>query len=324
MQGCLLVCMALARPHGLLAAGWPWSKQPPDQVTANCTIQPVQVEQGSSTRLRARIEATDSRKHQLAYVWSANGGQIFGSGPEVEVDASRLNPGAYSLLAAAQDAYKNGSGCTVQFQVTVAVEPLTASCAAEPAVVAPGTAAHLTAAAADRQGHALRYRWFTNGGVIQGQGAAVRLDTAGLLPGEYVVTTRVEDDWGHATDCAATVKVELPPPPPVPPAPENLAQIVFVRNQDTLGAAERQQLQKVLNRLQEEPAGRVSLESYAGPEERDPQKLAAARAEAVRRHLIESGISESRVQVQLGQSGRLGGQRNRTLDIIWIPQGMEY
>lgn len=316
--------MGLVNPSGLPAAGWPWSKQPPDQVTAHCTVHPEQVELGSATRLRARVEASDSRGHALAYVWSANGGQIFGSGPEVEVDASQLNPGVYSVAAAAQDAYQHRATCVAHFQVALPRDVLTLSCTAEPAVVEPGIAARLQAEATDRLGHPLRYRWFTNGGVIQNQGAEAQLDTTGLAPGEYAVTGRVQDDWGHATDCATMVKVVLLPPPPAPPELANIAQIVFAPNRDTLGESDRQQLEKVLLRLQSDPAGRVSLESYAGPDENDPQELAAARAEAVKRHLVENGISESRVQTLVGLGGRLGGLRNRTLDIIWIPEGMEY
>jgi outer membrane protein OmpA-like peptidoglycan-associated protein len=278
--------------------------------------------------LHAKVEATDTRKHVLAYVWSSNGGEIVGSpggsGAEVEVDASRLNPGVYSVAAAAQDAYNHRATCVAHFQVIVPNDPLTAKCTAELQEVEQGAEARFKVEAADRLGHALRYRWFANGGQIEGQGAEAVLRTAGLLPGEYTVTSRVEDDWGHASDCAAVVKVVLPAPPPIPPEMAKIAQIVFGRNVSGLGEPERQQLQKVLERLQGDPAGRVSIESYAGPDEDKPQELATARGEAVKQHLLQNGVSESRVQVMVGTGGRLGGVRNRTLDIIWIPEGVEY
>jgi len=317
-----MLCIALGNPSGLLAQ-WPWSRLA-DRVTASCSVQPPQVEQGAPTRVRAKVEATDTRKHALAYVWSSNGGEILGSGAEVEVDASRLNPGVYSVAAAAQDAYNHRATCVAHFQVIVPIDPLAAKCTAEPGEVEQGAAARFKVEAADRLGHALRYRWFANGGQIEGQGAQAVLQTAGLRPGEYTVTSRVEDDWGHASDCAAVVKVVPSAPPPIPPEMAKIAQIVFGRNVSGLGEPERQQLQKVLERLQDDPAGRVSLESYAGPDEDKPQELAAARAEAVRQHLLQSGVSEARVQVIVGMGGRLGGVRNRTLDIIWIPEGMEY
>jgi outer membrane protein OmpA-like peptidoglycan-associated protein len=194
----------------------------------------------------------------------------------------------------------------------------------EPAEVEPGTSARVRAETADRLGHALRYRWFTNGVVLLPEGAEAQLQTADLAPGVYTITSRVEDDWGHATDCAVTLKVALPPPPPVPPELLNLAQIVFPRNGSQLGAAELQQLQKVLDRLRADPAGGVSIESYAAPDETAPQKLAAARADAVRQWLVGEGVSEERVRTRVGLGGRLGGLRNRTLDVIWIPDGMAY
>jgi len=145
-----------------------------------------------------------------------------------------------------------------------------------------------------------------------------------MSPGLYTITGRVDDDWGHAADCSATLKIFVRPPSPIPPELLNLAQIVFPRNVATLGAAERQQLQKVIDRFAMEPGGRVSIEAYAGPDEANPQQLAAARAEAVRRPLMELGIEEGRMKITVGLGGRLGGLRNRTVDVVWIPEGMEY
>lgn len=311
-------------PLNLWAAGWPWSKGPPDQVSASCVVEPAVVEQGTANRLKAKVIAQDTKKHKLAYVWSANGGQIYGNGPEVEMDASGLNPGVYGVAAAVQDAYKNRAECVAQFRVSVPVDPLTAHCTVEPPEAVAGVSVRAVAEAADRFGHALRFRWFTNGGVLLPDGAAAQIRTDDMAPGEYSITGRVEDEWGHATDCSATLKIVLPPPPPIPPVPLSLAQIIFPRNVAQLGAAERQQLQRVLDRLGNEPGGRVSLESYAGPDEANPQNLAEGRAEAVRRLLVEQGVNQERVKIRVGLGGKLGGVRNRTLDVIWIPEGMEY
>jgi len=318
-----ITALALLVPTRLLAAGWPWNK-PPDQVTANCLVEPAQVEQGAAVRLRARVEAADTRKHKLAYVWSGNGGQIFGTGAEVELDASRLNPGVYSVAAGVQDAYKNRANCVAHFQVMLPANPLTARCTIEPGEAEAGTTVRVKAEAADQRGQTLRYRWFTNGGVLLPEGAEAALQTAGLAPGQYSITSRVDDEWGHATDCSATLRIILPPPPAIPPELAILAQIIFPRNGAQLGASERQQLQKVLERMQQDSGGIVSIESYAAPDEISPQKLAEARAEAVKHLLMEQGVSESRVHTTVGLGGRLGGVRNRTLDVIWIPEGMEY
>lgn len=315
--------MILFVPSVLAAAQWPWSK-PPDQVTSSCLVEPAQVEQGSGLRLKAKMEAVDTRKHPLAYVWSGNGGQIFGSGAEVEIDASGLNPGVYTVAAGAQDAYKNRADCTAHFQVIVPDNALTALCTIEPEEAEAGKSVRVKAEATDRLGQSLRYRWITNWGAILPEAAEARFETANLVPGEYSVTGRVDDEWGHATDCRATLTIVLPPPPPLPRELTNLAQIVFPFNGAQLGEPERQQLQKVIERMEQDADGRIQLESYAGPDEMNPEKLAAARAEAVKILLVEGGASAARMQTIVGLGGRLGGVRNRTVDVIWIPEGMEY
>ncbi|MBI3894872.1 MAG: OmpA family protein [Acidobacteria bacterium] len=283
-----------------------------------------QVEQGSKVRLRAKVEASDSRGHPLAYAWSANGGRLIGEGAEVEVDAGEMNTGTYSVLAKAQDAHGHAASCVAHFQVVPPQNVVAVSCTAEPTTAEPGTMVLLQAEAREQLGRTLRYLWFSNGGKIQGEGAKVHLETAGLVPGLYTITGRVEDGWGGAADCVLPVKVEVLPLPPPPPEPINLAQIVFVKSQPQFESNGQEQLQRVLNRLQSDQSGRISIEAYAGPEEANPESLAAARAEWVKRYLLENGVEESRIQVLVGLGGKLGGLRNRTLDIIWLPAGLEY
>jgi len=194
-----------------------------------------------------------------------------------------------------------------------------------------GAQVQVRAEATDLLNHELRYRWFTNGGTIEGDGPAVALDTTDLRAGVYTITGRVEDGFGGASDCVTTVAVEPPPPPPppsLPPPPPlepfNIAQIVFGRNREATGPAELAPLEAVLERLRAEPEGRISIEAYADPDEREPQRLAAARAGAILRYFLERGIPQSRVATVVGLGGRRGGQRNRTVDIIWIPDGVQF
>jgi outer membrane protein OmpA-like peptidoglycan-associated protein len=307
----------------LRAAQWPWGKAP-DKVTAKCVVEPPQVEQGSSVRLKAKVEAVDTRKHLLSYVWSGNGGQILGSGSEVEIDASRLNPGVYTVAAGVQDAYKNRADCTASFQVIVPANPLTTRCVIEPAEVPAGASVQAKMEASDRLGQTLRYRWITNWGAKLPEKAEAQIQTAGMVPGEYSISGRVDDQWGHATDCRATLKIDPPPPPKLPQQLTNLAQIVFPFNGTQVSEPEQKHLQKILERIEHDPAGRISLESYAGPDEMDPAKLAEARAEAVKSLLLKSGVSPERVHTLVGLGGKLGGIRNRTLDVIWVPDGVDY
>jgi outer membrane protein OmpA-like peptidoglycan-associated protein len=309
----------------LNAAGWPkWPSKKDDVVTAACSLDRKEIEQGSSAAVHAKVDATDSKQHPLSYIWSGNGGKISGTGPEVQIDASGLNPGVYSVIAATRDAYKHSATCTATFQVMPSRDSIHMACSAEPASVEQGKAATLSASATDSLGHPLRYSWFSNGGVFRGDGAQVQLDTSGLAPGEYSITGRVDDSHGLAADCMAAVNVHLPPAPVLPATPSGLAEIIFRVNQSALDASMRSKLQRAIDRLRDDPAGRISIEAYAGPEEGHPDRLAAERADAAKRFFTENGIAESRIQVIIGQGGRRGGLRNRTLDVIWLPNGLEY
>ena len=325
------VVLTLGFPAEAHAIDWPWKKKlPPHELTAECSIVPEEIDQGATGRLRATVTAADSHEHPVAIVWSGNGGVLAGTGEEVEVDASQMNPGVYSVMAVVQDAQRVSATCVANYRVVRhEANALTMSCKPEQDVVEVGSPVRLQAEAKDLMGQSLRYFWFTNGGEIEGEGAAVELDTADLMPGVYTVTGRVEDGLGGASDCVLTVRVEPPPPPPAPPPPPpeplNIAQIVFDRNQDTLGPAGQAMLERVLERLQAEPGARISVEGYADPDERQPQRLAAGRAGVVLRFFLERGITQSRVATVVGLGGRrAGGLRNRTLDIIWLPEGVLY
>jgi outer membrane protein OmpA-like peptidoglycan-associated protein len=327
----LVLLWAVAVPTSAMAAGWPnWSKKKPDLVTVGCSLDRNELELGSATPLHAKVEATESMGHQLAYVWSGNGGKITGTGVAVQVDTSGLNPGVYSLMATARDAYQHSASCTLTFHVLEPPDRVTLSCGADPSVVKFGKTSVVRAQASDALGHPLHYRWFTNGGKLDNEepdqnGQRAEFNTAGMMDGVYNITVRVEDDWGRAADCETIVRVEPPPPPPPsPPQPSSLAEIVFLRNRETMDDPARAQLQKVILRLQEDPGARVSIESYAAPDEKDPGKLALARAETVKRFLMVNGVEESKIKSVVGLGGKRGGLRNRTLDVIWLPNGLEY
>ena len=323
--------LVAAFPADASAIDWPWKKKEvPHELTAQCSVEPEEIGQGATGRLRAAVKAVDTHEHPVAIVWSGNGGVLSGTGEKVEVDASQMNPGVYSVMAFVQDAQRVSATCVANYRVVRdEANVLTMSCRPEQDTVEVGTPVRLLAKATDEMGQSLRYLWFTNGGAIRGQGETVELETANLRPGVYTVTGRVEDGLGGASDCMLTVRVEPPPPPPEPPPPtpepSNVAQIVFDRNLAELTVAGLDKLAQLLERLQTEPDARISVEGYADPDERQPQSLAAARAGAVLRYFLERGIDQSRVATIVGLGGRRAGQlRNRTLDIIWVPDGALY
>lgn len=294
-----------------------------DTVTATCSIEPAALEKGSMELLRVKMSATDSRKHLLAFVWSSDGGVIQGSGAEIAVDASGLAPGRYMLTGTVQDAYRNRAECVVAFRMTAPPETLAAKCSSAQEQVEAGKPARFHVETSGTIGGPPRVQWFTNGGTILG-GQQAELDTTGLLPAEYSITARVEDGAGRATDCTVHVLVLAAPPPLLEPELLNLGQIVFPRNVGFLAAPDGVKLEAVALKIRSNGKGVVSVEAYAAPDERDAKRLAESRAAAVKQFLLGNGVSEERIRVRVGLGGRLGGVRNRTLDLVWVPEGFDY
>ncbi|HVQ40003.1 MAG TPA: hypothetical protein VMS31_20860, partial [Pyrinomonadaceae bacterium] len=107
---------------------------------------------------------------------------------------------------------------------TVAYTPPNLSLTAEPGVImvcegAGPALVQLNARATSN--YPIRYRWTTNGGRIQGDGAAVTWDLSGMRPGYYKAYVDIDTGSGDEA-CQAfsstTVLVNRCPPPP-PPAP---------------------------------------------------------------------------------------------------------
>ena len=97
-------------------------------------------------------------------------------------------------------------------------DSITASCAVDKSSVMEGSndGVVATATATDMNGRPMTYVWTASGGKISGVGAFVRWDSAGVGPGSYTLTSRVENGAGNTSSCSANVVVQ---PKPAPPAP---------------------------------------------------------------------------------------------------------
>jgi Bacterial Ig domain/OmpA family len=93
------------------------------------------------------------------------------------------------------------------------------ACSADRSSVVAGTNAivNLTAMASDPDGDPLTYSWMVTGGTIEGSETQVRWATAGMGPGNYSATVRVDDGRGGTASCSVDLRVEQPPlrPPTV-------------------------------------------------------------------------------------------------------------
>ncbi|MGC1625411.1 MAG: hypothetical protein WA735_01025 [Candidatus Acidiferrales bacterium] len=87
---------------------------------------------------------------------------------------------------------------------------LTSSCSVDKTSVIEGSSEYVTAStrATDTNGHPLTYIWTATGGKLSGVGPYVRWDYAGVAPGTYTLTSRVDDGAGKTSSCSATVTVQ--------------------------------------------------------------------------------------------------------------------
>ncbi len=96
-------------------------------------------------------------------------------------------------------------------------KPPVATCSATPTMVIAdsGDSIVVNVQASDPDNDPLTYTWSTNGGKVEGTGAEVRWNSAGVAPGSYTVTTAVDDGHGHTVNCTTSITVN--PKPNRPP-----------------------------------------------------------------------------------------------------------
>ena len=147
-----------------------------------------------SSSLQVTCNASDRDGDELSYNWSASGGNITGTGPEVTWTAPD-SVGSYDVTVTVTD----GRGVEVMKQVTIKVRanwpPTITSLVADADWTTPSGSLHLTCTASDPDDDELSYEWSTSGGNISGTGAAVNW-TAPEEVGIYHVTVVVTDGHG--------------------------------------------------------------------------------------------------------------------------------
>jgi len=95
--------------------------------------------------------------------------------------------------------------------------PPVASCSANPSHVIDGSsdAVMVRADASDPDNDPLTYAWSATGGAVDGTGAQVRWNPAGVALGAYTITAQVSDGRGGTVSCSTEVRVD--PRPNRPP-----------------------------------------------------------------------------------------------------------
>lgn len=189
---------------------------PPNRFpVASCSADKTAVYAGSGDFAVVHATASDPDNDPLTYAWTANGGTVEGTGPEVRWNSSGANQGTYTVKVRVDD----GRGGTADCSSDIRVEPRpnrppTMSCSADRNSVMIGEPVQITATASDPDNDPLIYSWKSSGGRLRGTGASVKFDTAGLKAGRYSVTGYVDDGRGGTADCQLGIEVQQPPPPP--------------------------------------------------------------------------------------------------------------
>ncbi len=290
---------------------------PPAPPTVSCSADQTRVYPGTVVRLTATASTATGRT--LNYAWSASGGRIEGSGPEVRFDTTGLRPGAYTSTVRVDDGAGGFADCTVTVNVVEPPKPNppTASCSVDRSSVTAGEVVTFRVSAASPDNRPLQYQWsVTRGARLQGSGTQVTLDTTNLSPGTYTASARVSDDRGLTADCSSSVTVSAPPPKPVM---SKLNECKFKPNVARVDNVCKAVLDDVALRLQSDAEASSVLVGYSMPKERLAAKLAAQRASNVKEYLVkEKGLAAGRVEVRAVSGGEA------QVEVFLVPRGATY
>ena len=310
----------------VLRWGYPPAPPKPNRPpVAACSASPTSVYQGTTEPVAIHVNASDPDNDPLTFSYTATGGTIDGTGPDVRWNPSGLAIGTYTVNAKVDD----GRGGTATCSVDVAVNkrpnrPPVISCAPERNPIIAGERVAINSTASDPDGDPITYSYSTTGGQIIGSGPTVQFDSTGLAAGSYTVTCTADDGQGGRTSATTRVDVEQPAPPPQ-------ASKVGECGYNKVGAGRFDNACKrvgddVALRLKNEPNAKVVIVGYADPKEPKPAKLAETRAEGAKKYLIEKGIDASRISTRTGTASTEKGteKENRRVEFIFVPEGATY
>ncbi len=313
--------------HGFVikvgTAYWPEKPKPaPRPPVASCSADKSSVYAGSGDTVNVRAHAPSPESFPLTYTWTASGGTVDGSGPEVRWNSSGAAQGTYTVASRVEDGHGGTASCSAEIRVEPRPNrPPTISCTPDRSSVLVGERVNITCDASDPDGDPLTFSWRTSAGQVIGSGPKVQLDTTGGNPGTYTVTARVDDGRGGTADSSVNIDVKAPPPPP---QASKVNDCFFSSSSARVDNVCKRILDDVALRMRNEPRSKVVLVGYADPEWPRSERLARQRGESAADYLAESGIDRARISVRAG-AGQLGaGKQNHRLELIWVPEGASY
>ena len=305
-------------------AYWPEKPKAPDVVTASCSVDKSSVVAESGDTIQAMAQGSDTYNHPINYTWTATGGKVDGTGPQVRWQTAGVAPGNYTISARLDDNRGNAASCSsdVTVQPRPAAPPPSMTCSVDPSSVLAGARAAITANVNDSTGAALTYTWQANSGQVVGTGASVQFDSMGLAPGDYTVTGRVENAKGGAADCTTTVTVQQPP---ARPEASKVGQCYFNPNSARVDNVCKRVLDDAAVRLQNDPKAKIVIVGYSDPKEKKADQLAKQRADNSSNYLSKTkNVETSRVEARTAAGTAGADKENRRADVMNVPDGASY
>ncbi len=307
---------------------WAYPPAPPKPnhpPVAACSADPTSVYEGTTTPVTIHVTASDQDNDPLTYSYTATGGTVDGTGPDVRWNPSGLALGTYTINAKVDDGHGGTASCSVDVAVAKRPNrPPVISCAPERNPIIAGERVNIVSTASDPDGDPLTYSYAATSGQISGTGPTAVFDSTGLAPGSYTVTCTADDGRGGRTSATTNVDVQQPAPPPQ-------AAKVGDCGYAKVGAGRFDNACKrvgddVALRLKADPNAKVVIIGYADPKEPNPKKLAQTRADGAKKYLGEKAIDASRISTRVGTpSTEKGSEKtNRRVDFVIVPEGANY
>lgn len=285
--------------------------------TATCSANPSTVHQETTEVATIRADANSPDGHPLTYTWSATGGAVDGTGPEVRWNPGSAAVGSYTVTARVDD----GAGGTTSCAAEVRLEPRpnrppVMTCAASPTAVQAGGKSTITATASDPDNDPLTFTWQASGGTVTGSGSTVQFDSTGLRAGHYTVSGQVSDGRGGTADCKVDVEIQ---PPRELEMRLALHSIYFPTAQPTvrdpnggLVASQQQTLLSLADDFKKyltfKPDAHLNLQGHTDPRGsvQYNQALSERRVGSVKNFLVTHGVPADAIQTQaLGEEHQL-------------------
>jgi outer membrane protein OmpA-like peptidoglycan-associated protein len=282
------------------------------------STNPNTVVEGSGDSTVVQAKASDPDKNDtLTYTWTATGGKIEGTGPEVRWNSQGVAPGKYTITGTVNDG--RGGSASASTDVTVTARPNrppTVTCGASPKSVIVGQPVTVTATGSDPDGDNLTYTFDASSGKVTGSGASGQFDTTGLAPGHYTVNCHADDGKGGKADGSTDIEVQ---PKPVVITPEqkqlevrlSLHSIYFATAKPTAvnptgGLVNSQERSLVMlasdfkKYLSYKPDAHLILQGHADPRGTAEYNklLTDRRVERTKAFLVEQGVAADHIDTQ--------------------------